>query len=220
MDSLFPGAGLRHWRQTPCPGQARLPGWWGRAASGDAAGAVLHGGINLLTQGSAGTLWPVARCLAFCQPTNPLTRPEHALLTTAPPAPPQSVGHSRLTAGPRPYGLRPRPCPRHGVLSWPRRAEALGGTQGASGLSRGRGSSHPCPAPPCHPGLHFSSLIPLSLLTFRDPVSSWKPASLPTPTLRALLVLGPGFLCLQGTVALPCGLPEPSAPGQAIVSPN
>ena len=117
---------------------------------------------------------------------------------------------------------RPRPVPPtpRGVLSWPRRAEALGGTQGASGLSRGRGSSHPCPAHPCHPGLHFSSLIPLSLLTFRDPVSSWKPASLPTPTLRALLVLGPGFLCLQGTVALPCGLPEPSAPGQAIVSPN
>ena len=43
--------------------------------------AVLHGVINLLTQGSAGSLWRVTRCLAFCQPTNPLTRPEHALLT-------------------------------------------------------------------------------------------------------------------------------------------
>lgn len=42
---------------------------------------MLHGGVNLLTQGSAGTLWRVMRCLAFCQPTNPLTRPEHALLT-------------------------------------------------------------------------------------------------------------------------------------------
>lgn len=42
---------------------------------------MLHGVINLLTQGSAGTLWRVTRCLAFCQPTNPLTRPEHALLT-------------------------------------------------------------------------------------------------------------------------------------------
>lgn len=38
--------------------------------------------INLLTQGSAGTLCD--EVLAFCQPTNPLTRPEHALLT--PPA--------------------------------------------------------------------------------------------------------------------------------------
>lgn len=42
---------------------------------------MLHEVINLLTQGSAGTLWRVMRCLAFCQPTNPLTRPEHALLT-------------------------------------------------------------------------------------------------------------------------------------------
>lgn len=42
---------------------------------------MLHGVINLLTQGSAGTLWRVTRCLAFRQPTNPLTRPEHALLT-------------------------------------------------------------------------------------------------------------------------------------------
>lgn len=42
---------------------------------------MLHGVINLLTQGSAGTLWRVTRCLAFRQPTNPLTRPQHALLT-------------------------------------------------------------------------------------------------------------------------------------------
>lgn len=42
---------------------------------------MLHGVINLLTQGSAGTLWRVTRCLAFRQPTNPLTRAEHALLT-------------------------------------------------------------------------------------------------------------------------------------------
>lgn len=42
---------------------------------------MLHGVINLLTQGSAGTLWCVTRCLAFCPLTNPLTRPEHALLT-------------------------------------------------------------------------------------------------------------------------------------------
>lgn len=43
---------------------------------------LLHGLINLLTQGSAGTLCD--KVLVFCQPTNPLTRPEHALLT--PPA--------------------------------------------------------------------------------------------------------------------------------------
>lgn len=42
---------------------------------------MLHGVINLLTQGSARTLQRVTRCLAFCQLTNPLTRPEHALLT-------------------------------------------------------------------------------------------------------------------------------------------
>lgn len=42
---------------------------------------MLHGVINLLTQGWAGTPWRVTRCLAYCQPTNPLTRPEHALLT-------------------------------------------------------------------------------------------------------------------------------------------
>lgn len=70
-------------RQTPCPGQARLAGWWGREAPGCRwrARAVLHGVINLLTQGWAGTPWRVTRCLAYCQLTNPLTRPEHALLT-------------------------------------------------------------------------------------------------------------------------------------------
>lgn len=78
--------GLRGLEVDPLPWSGPTPsGWWGREASGAAAGgagAMLHGVINLLTQGSAGTLWRVARCLAFCQPTNPLTRPEHALLTT------------------------------------------------------------------------------------------------------------------------------------------
>lgn len=54
---------------------------WGAGGLWRCSRAVLHGVINLLTQGSAGTLWRVMRCLAFCQPTNPLTRPEHALLT-------------------------------------------------------------------------------------------------------------------------------------------
>lgn len=69
--------GQRGWEADPCPGQARLAGWWGR----EGPGLQLHGVINLLTQGWAGTLRRVTRCLAFCQPTNPLTRPEHALLT-------------------------------------------------------------------------------------------------------------------------------------------
>ena len=116
VDSLILGAGLRRWRQTPCPGQARLPGWWGRAASGDVAGAVLHGGINLLTQGSAGTLWRVARCLAFCQPTNPLTRPEHALLTPPQPDPTNLAAHGPSQGwgcgGRRGSG---RPCPWPGI---------------------------------------------------------------------------------------------------------
>lgn len=71
-------------RQTPCPGQARLAGWWGREGPGlqlEGPRAALHGVINLLTQGWAGTLRRVTRSLAFCQPTNPLTRPQHALLT-------------------------------------------------------------------------------------------------------------------------------------------
>lgn len=106
----------RRWRQTPCPGQARLPGWWGWAASGDVAGAVLHGGINLLTQGSAGTLWRVARCLAFCQPTNPLTRPEHALLTPPQPDPTNLAAHGPSQGwecgGRRGSG---RPCPWPGI---------------------------------------------------------------------------------------------------------
>lgn len=81
---------LRGLEAGPCPGQAQLAGWgwWGVVGGAGglwscsrAAGAVMHGVINLLTQGSAGTLWRVTRCLAFCQPTNPLTRPEHALLT-------------------------------------------------------------------------------------------------------------------------------------------
>ncbi|KAF6081938.1 hypothetical protein HJG60_008915 [Phyllostomus discolor] len=88
------GQGLRGWswfgwgcgagRQTPCPGQARLLGWGavgGLRSCSRRGRAALHGVINPLTQGSAGTLWRVTRCLAFRQPTNPLTRPEHALLT-------------------------------------------------------------------------------------------------------------------------------------------
>ena len=63
-----------------------------------------------------------------------------------------------------PLRARPRPCPRCRVLPWPRRAEALAGTRGASGLSRGQGSSHPCPAHPCHPGLH--ALLPSSRSAF------------------------------------------------------
>lgn len=63
-----------------------------------------------------------------------------------------------------PLRARPRPCPRCRVLPWPRRAEALAGTRGASGLSRGQGSSHPCPAHPCHTGLH--ALLPSSRSAF------------------------------------------------------
>lgn len=90
--------GLRGLEVDPLPWSGPTPsGWWGREASGAAArgaGAMLHGVINLLTQGSAGTLWRVARCLAFCQPTNPLTRPEHALLTTPPqPDPTNHAAH-------------------------------------------------------------------------------------------------------------------------------
>lgn len=62
------------------PGSLAGGGGRPRAAAG-AARAVLHGVINLLTQGWAGTPWRVTRCLAYCQLTNPLTRPEHALLT-------------------------------------------------------------------------------------------------------------------------------------------
>ena len=78
--------------------------------------AVLHGVINLLTQGSAGSLWRVTRCLAFCQPTNPLTRPEHALLTprslTLLTLQLKGLSRGRDVGGRRGPG---RPCPRPGV---------------------------------------------------------------------------------------------------------
>lgn len=81
-----PGSGGRRgWEADPLPwsGPARWLVGMGGLGCGWRARAVLHGVINLLTQGRAGPLWRVARCLAFCQPTNPLTRPEHALLTPA-----------------------------------------------------------------------------------------------------------------------------------------
>lgn len=78
--------------------------------------AVLHGVINLLTQGSARTLWRVTRCLAFCRPTNPLTRPEHALLTPRSQTLLTVVAHGPLR-GPGHWGGRSprRPCPWPGI---------------------------------------------------------------------------------------------------------
>lgn len=59
--------GSRGWEADPCPGQPSS------LAGGDSGRLELqlrgrdsvHGVINLLTQGSAGTLWCVTRCLAF-----------------------------------------------------------------------------------------------------------------------------------------------------------
>lgn len=73
----------------------------------------MHGGINLLTQGSARTLWCVMRSLA-CQLTNPLTRPEHDLLTPCSQTllTPQLTGLSRGRWSGQGSG---RPWPRPGV---------------------------------------------------------------------------------------------------------
>lgn len=73
----------------------------------------MHGGINLLTQGSARTLWCVMRSLA-CQLTNPLTRPEHDLLTPCSQTllTPQLTGLSRGCWSGQGSG---RPWPRPGV---------------------------------------------------------------------------------------------------------